>query len=142
MALCQVEEAVFEGEEISLYEVKGILDLEDGRCIGDVLGRRSPVDVLPRITVTDVLQGPDDGDNRVARRLDLTADAGDVEIARSGFPRDLLCGSRRDEANARLGPGQCCLNIEPALQEGFVGEQRSHLLGTVLIFEQFGVDDV
>ena len=100
MALCQVEEAVFEGEEIPFYEVKGILDLEDGRCIGDVLGRRSPVDVLPRITVTDVLQGPDDGDNRVARRLDLTADAGDVEIARLGFPRDLLCGSRRDEANS------------------------------------------
>ncbi len=77
----------------------------------------------------------------VADIVGLVAQKVEVERLEAAARGDLVRGLGRDDAAGRLGPGEGDLDLDEALDQGMVGEDRAHRRGAERVAEQERVDD-
>src|SRR5271167_5217178 len=93
--------------------------------LGDVLGRRPPMNPAAVWFAGDPAEFPDQRHDRVTGARETLVDAGAVEEFETGRPPDRRSRRIGDDAEFGLRLGQCRLDIEPSLPAVFLTIKRA-----------------
>ena len=129
IAARQFRQRVRNGLQVGVDQVEPLAYQHHGGGVGDVLRGRAPVTVFAELVAAQRIDLRHDAQYRVADALRLGAQLGHVDLADIAIAHDLLCGLRRDDAEAALHDRQRLFDFDVFRRAVLVGPDAAHRVG-------------